>query len=331
MKVSVALTVYNKAPFLNEVLESIFAQSLGDYEIVAVDDKSTDESLQVLRSIRDPRLRIIALPENLGHPGATQTAFQQSRGEYIIRCDADDRSRPDRFAKQVAFMDAHPEIGMSGGALQLFGDSEDVWSSPLDNDACQAQALFRNPVPDCASIIRRSMLLEHDVGFRSAWPRVSADWLFMLDVAKVSRFGNIPDIILDYRRGEQNISALGRSMEARRKVIHLGLQRLGLEGSPEQVEAHLTTIGTIQAKTPEQVRAVHAWLETLERVNMTLGRSSAEAFRKMKAVFWRRLFFTVEAADRKALWAYIKLSGGLPRDLAQYLLKVRTSSLLGRQ
>jgi len=331
MKVSVALTVYNKAPFLKEVLDSIFAQTFGDYEIVAVDDKSTDDSLQVLRAIQDPRLRIVELAENLGHPGATRTAFEQSRGEYIIRCDADDRSRPERFAKQVAFMDAHPEIGMSGGALQLFGDSDDVWSFPLDHDACQAQVLFGNPVPDCASIIRRSVLVENDVGFRTAWPRVSADWLFMLDVAAVSRFGNIPEVILDYRRGEQNISALSRSMEARRKVVELGLQRLGLEGSPEEVESHLTSIGTIKAKTSEQVHVVHAWLKTMERINATTERSSAEAFRKMKAVIWRRLFFTLEAADRKALWTYIKLSGGLPRDLALYLLKVRISALLGRQ
>ncbi|MGB3526592.1 MAG: glycosyltransferase family 2 protein [Flavobacteriales bacterium] len=331
MKVSVALTVYNKARFLNEVLESIFAQTFRDYEIVAVDDKSTDESLQVLRSIQDPRLRIIELPQNLGHPGATQTAFEQSRGEYIIRCDADDRSFQDRFAKQVAFMDAHPEVGMSGGALQLFGDSEGVWDFPLENDDCQAQALFSNPVPDCASIIRRSVLVEHDVGFRTDWPRVSADWLFMIDMAGVTRLGNISDPILHYRRGEQNISALSSSMDARREVIKMGLRRFGLEGTPEQVEAHLTTNGTIKARTAEEVQLVHAWLKTMERVNATLGRSSADAFKRMKAVIWRRLFFTVERADRKSLWAYIKLSGGLPRDLAQYLLKVRTSSLLGRQ
>ena len=119
MKVSVALTVYNKAPFLNEVLESIFAQSLGDYEIVAVDDKSTDESLQVLRSIRDPRLRIIALPENLGHPGATQTAFEQSRGEYIIRCDADDRAA--RTGSPASGFHGCIKIGMSGGAAIVRG------------------------------------------------------------------------------------------------------------------------------------------------------------------------------------------------------------------
>lgn len=328
MKVSVALTVYNKAPFLEEVFASIFAQSFTDLEIVAVDDKSTDDSLALLRAIRDPRLRIIALERNLGHPGATQVAFQHSKGEYIIRCDADDRSRPERFAKQVAYMDAHPEIGMSGGALQLFGDSDELWRSPLDNDACQAQALFGNPVPDCASIIRRSVLLQHDVGFRAAWPRVSADWLFMLDMAKVTRFGNLEDILLDYRRGEQNISSVDRSMDARREVIQLGLQRLGLAGSPDEVEAHLTCIGTIKAKRPEQVRTVHAWLATMERINASLGRASQAAFRKMKATLWRRTFFAMLPADRRTIWAYIKLNGGLPRDLAVYLLKLRISAFL---
>ena len=217
------MPVYNKAPFLKEALDSIFAQTFTDFEIIAVDDKSTDESLQVLRSIEDPRLKVVELERNVGHPGATQTAFEQSQGEYIIRCDADDLSHPERFAKQVAFMDAHPEIGMSGGALQLFGDSDGVWKFPLDNDACQAQVLFTTPVPDGASIIRRSVLVRNHIGFKNTWPRVAADWLFMLDMADVSRFGNIPEIVLYYRRGEQNISAMGPSMEARREVAHLAL------------------------------------------------------------------------------------------------------------
>ncbi|HQX31586.1 MAG TPA: glycosyltransferase family A protein, partial [Flavobacteriales bacterium] len=114
MKVSVVVPVYNKAPFLRECFESIFAQSFTDLEVIAVDDASTDNSLDVLRSFTDPRLRVLSNPTNKG-PGVTaQHAMDQAEGEYIIRVDADDILLPHRFKEQIAFMDAHPEIGISG-------------------------------------------------------------------------------------------------------------------------------------------------------------------------------------------------------------------------
>ena len=90
MKASVVIPVYNKAPFLKECLESVFAQSFQAFEVIAVDDASTDGSLDVLRSCTDPRLRIIELERNVGPGGAAQRAMDAAQGEYILRVDADD-------------------------------------------------------------------------------------------------------------------------------------------------------------------------------------------------------------------------------------------------
>jgi hypothetical protein len=331
MKVSVAMPVYNGALFLKEALDSIFAQTFNDFEVVAVDDKSTDATLELLRSIDDPRLRIIALERNLGHPGATQKAIEQCRGEYIIRCDADDISHPERFAKQVAYMDAHPEVGISGSGLQLFGDSEEVWKSPLDNAPCQARLLFTSPVPDGASIIRRSVLQDNNLGFKADWPRVGGDWLFMIDLSAVTRFGNVDENLLFYRRGGQNISHRSRSTEARRQMACMGLQRFGLEGTPEQVDVHLACMSTQERTSPGLVRDLRAWLQRLEQVNRSLGRCPDATFREEAQRRWRKFFFSVARADRRTLWTYIKLNGGLPRDLWMYLLKVRLAAFMGNR
>ncbi len=326
MKVSVAMPVYNAASFLKESLDTIFAQTFSDFEIVAVDDKSTDESLEVLRAVQDPRLRIIALERNLGHPGATQTAFDQSRGEYIIRCDSDDLSHPERFAKQVAYMDAHPEVGASGTGLQLFGESDDVWKYPVDNGTCQARLMFNTPVPDCAAILRRSVMQANNIGYKPDWPRSGGDWLLMIELAAVTRFGNLDENLLLYRRGPQNISGGDGASDTRRQMVRMALQRFGLEGTPEQVHVHLACLRMQEHTSPELVRDIHAWLQRLEPVNRILGRCSDAAFREETKIVWRRLFFSVVKGDGKTLWTYIKLNGGLPRDLWLYLMKTRISA-----
>ena len=171
MKVSVVMPVYNKAPFLEEAVRSILHGTFTDLELICVDDKSTDESLAVLRTVTDPRLRIIELPANMGPAGAANAGMDAAKGEYIVRMDADDIAVPERIALQTAFMDAHPEVGASGGQLQLFGEGREMWNYPESPESCAALLLFGVPVSQGASILRRSVLSEHGLRFDPAWPR----------------------------------------------------------------------------------------------------------------------------------------------------------------
>ena len=115
MKVSVVMPVYNKADHLQECLDSIYRQSLSDMEIIAVDDKSTDGSLQILKAQVDKRLRIIELDHNLGHPGATQAGMAIARGEYIVRCDADDINHPEFSRRRINTLPADGGRSFYGG------------------------------------------------------------------------------------------------------------------------------------------------------------------------------------------------------------------------
>jgi glycosyltransferase involved in cell wall biosynthesis len=131
MKVSVLIPLFNKAPYVKEAIDSVLHGTFGDFEIVVVDDRSTDGGADVVRGIEDPRLHLVELPENRGPAGAANAGLEVCTGEYIVRLDADDVNMPDRIARQVAYMDAHPEVGASGGALDLFGAQKEKWSFPL--------------------------------------------------------------------------------------------------------------------------------------------------------------------------------------------------------
>lgn len=127
--VSVVITNHNRAPYLRECLNSLKVQTYPNFEIILIDDASTDESLfeaQLWRDehrdffSRDNQMIIHALPRNVGFSGALNVGLYLAEGEYIAIQDSDDYSHPERFAKQVAFLEQHPAIALVGSNYYSF-------------------------------------------------------------------------------------------------------------------------------------------------------------------------------------------------------------------
>jgi glycosyltransferase involved in cell wall biosynthesis len=117
--VSVILPVYNGAADIEAAIDSVLAQSFADFELLAIDDRSPrDNSLDVMRRVAaergDPRLKVIALERNHGLAGALNVGIGMARGRFIARQDQDDFSKPERLARQIAFLEANPACGMVG-------------------------------------------------------------------------------------------------------------------------------------------------------------------------------------------------------------------------
>ena len=106
-RVSVLMTIYNAEPYLKEAIDSIVAQTFGEWELIAIENGSSDGSRAILDSYQDERIRCFCLPENIGRTPALRYAFEQAGGEYIAVLDADDVSHPERFKKQVEYLDQH--------------------------------------------------------------------------------------------------------------------------------------------------------------------------------------------------------------------------------
>ncbi len=117
--VSVVMASYNGAALIGETIASLQAQTLADFECVIVDDCSTDDTRALLRAITDPRFIVIESPENEGPVKARNRAFAVARGRYIAALDQDDLCAPDRFAQQVAYLDAHPDTVLLATAASL--------------------------------------------------------------------------------------------------------------------------------------------------------------------------------------------------------------------
>src|SRR3546814_3027377 len=116
--VSVIMAAYNGAALLPETLASLQAQTFGDFELIVVDDRSPDDTLALLHGWSDHRIHVIAAAENQGPVKARNRAFAQARGRYIAALDQDDICLPDRFARQVAYLDANPRSEEHTSELQ---------------------------------------------------------------------------------------------------------------------------------------------------------------------------------------------------------------------
>lgn len=170
-KVSVTMPCYNCAESVGRALESLIAQTYGDFEIVVVDDGSTDDTARVLAQYarRDSRIRVISR-EHGGVIQAANAAIEAARGEYIARMDADDESLPDRLAAQAGFLDANPDIGLVGCRIRFGGCREtcagyahyvDWTNTLLDHAAISLHRFVEFPVPNPSILFRRECLEQY--------------------------------------------------------------------------------------------------------------------------------------------------------------------------
>jgi glycosyltransferase involved in cell wall biosynthesis len=196
-RVSVVTSVYNGEPYFDRAIPGILAQTFEDFEFILVDDGSTDRSLDELRSLaeRDNRVRIFA-PGRLGAAAAYNYGVAQARGDYIARQDFDDRSYPDRLRLQVAFLDAHPEVGAVGGYYVLVDErrGERYVRMPPTQHADIVPALARGvPIAHTVATFRRKVWVE-----AGGYPLVNnlIDLRFYLRVAKVGwHLANVPEVV----------------------------------------------------------------------------------------------------------------------------------------
>ena len=120
------MSVYNGMPYLKEAVKSILNQSYKNLEFIIVDDASTDESWRYLKRLRDKRLKLIKNNKNLGLAASLNKALKVTKGDYIVRMDADDISHPNRLEIQLAFMKRNPKVDICGTWAKLINEYGEI-------------------------------------------------------------------------------------------------------------------------------------------------------------------------------------------------------------
>jgi FkbM family methyltransferase len=208
-KVSVIMPVWNSDLYLDEAVESVLNQTFDDFELIALDDGSTDRSLEILHNFskQDPRVKVISF-EHQGYSPLLNLGLSIAKGEYIARMDSDDVCLPARFEKQVLFLDNHSEyVAVGSQAIKIDPESDPIGYTdfPLTHDAIDmSQIDGRGKIMHPASMIRQSALSKID-GYRPEF-EPGEDFDLFLRLAEVGKLANLPDSLLKYRMHTKNVT-----------------------------------------------------------------------------------------------------------------------------
>lgn len=216
-KISVLMPVYNSEKYLELAILSILNQTFKNFEFIIVDDCSTDNSWEIISRYVKKDKRIIAAKntENLRTTKSLNKGLKVARGKYIARMDADDWSYPDRLQKQFNFMETHPEVGVSGGVIEICNENLKILNIrkyPL-SDSNARKIIFRySPFAHPATIWRKNML-DKVGGYNESIP-LSQDYELYFRIGKICKFANLSTVIIKLRTHADSSSAIkGRYQE----------------------------------------------------------------------------------------------------------------------
>lgn len=223
-KVTVAMPVFNDSKYLKSAIASILAQSFQDFELLVIDDGSTDESPAILGSYTDKRMKVIRLPQNKGRPYARNIALDNATGEYLAWMDGDDISHPQRLEKQVVFLDAHPQVDICGCALQCFHEQKGVLRYPRTPEQIRAEIIWDSMIPNAAACMRLDRLRKSRLRYCEEFLRVE-DYGFWIDALLGARLQamNMPDVLYQWRYFHRPTNVMYHALAARHVLKYLDL------------------------------------------------------------------------------------------------------------
>ena len=204
--VSVCIGTFNRARYLRECLDSVFAQTYRNFEVIVADNASTDETVAIARSYGE-RVKLICRPANSGMCSTTRNeAVRQARGDYVAFLDSDDAWLPDKLARQVRFLEDHLAIPLCHAYCRV-----------MDADSCELGVRHEGRIPPTgpyfealldhcwitiSSVLMRRSLYAECGPFSEILPygRSGEDWEFFLKAARRHEIGFLPEVLARYRK-----------------------------------------------------------------------------------------------------------------------------------
>ncbi|MBD5293477.1 MAG: glycosyltransferase [Bacteroides sp.] len=204
-KISVCMPMFNASRYLRECIDSILAQTFTDFELLIADDGSTDNSVEIVESYTDPRIRLIRRPHD--YIATLNCLLDEARGEYIARMDADDVMLPNRLQLQVDYMDANPEVDVLGGGMIQFGEMMENYLE-FPEYISIVELIDKCPIAHPTVIIRQKTLKSLNLHYRPAFAYAEDYDLWVRMVKEGCIIRNLKELLIKYRLSDQQITSV---------------------------------------------------------------------------------------------------------------------------
>jgi len=216
--VSIIMPAYNAARYIKAAVDSMLAQTFTNFELIIINDGSTDGTATILDGYTDPRIHVLNNEANIGITDTLNRGLTAATGTFIARMDADDISYRARLEKQVAYLHAHPDVGLLAANVifidedgQPIKEAPTAYPGPLSEMVLRWQLLWHNPLIHSSIVLRRAIL-----GTQQFDPTFIAceDYELWTRLLQQTRAVLLPDVLLDYRLVSTGINRTKQAIQA---------------------------------------------------------------------------------------------------------------------
>jgi len=247
--VSVVIPAYNRERFIESAVRSVIHQTFTDWELIVVDDGSTDSTAPIVQSNADPRIRVVALRCNSGIAAARNLGLEEARGQFIAWLDSDDVAKPDRLARQVAYLRDHPDVALVGGCAHKIADDgrrlPGTRVPPFEHDDIRCRQLLTSAFQQSAIMGRANVLknYRYDPSFE-----VCEDIDVCVRIAVDHRLANMPAVLVERRMHATQVSRRQKDkvLVAQARITMPQFDRMGFSAGNDEL-FQLTAL----ARTPD--------------------------------------------------------------------------------
>ncbi|MDR0829446.1 MAG: glycosyltransferase [Prevotellaceae bacterium] len=293
--VSVNMPVKNGVKYIKEAIQSVLNQTFNDFELIIVNDGSTDESAEIVRSFSDSRIKILENQTSKGIAFSRNLAIENSLGKYIAIFDCDDIMLPENLQKKVVFLEQNSDFAMVGSSIEKIDKNGDFIGKhiyKLPPNLLKTQLFFDNYFAQSAMLIRKDVLTKfyYDKNFSQA-----EDYLLWSKISENHKVANLKELLIKYRIHNQSISNIKQFQmeEFIKKVFEFQLSKLDIFPTEKELENHFILLKRnreIDIKNSELITELKNWTKLLKTQNNKLQIFDNKYFNKNLKRIWRKIY-----------------------------------------
>ena len=316
---SVVMPVYNGQKYLEEAINSVLNQTFKDYELLIIDDGSTDSSVEIIKSIEDSRIRLLRNEKNQGIAYSRNIGLKEGKGEFLAWMDCDDLIEPNRLEIQINYLKDNPELGICGTAQNRFGEGKPrVTREFSEAELIKAALLFRPAVRPPTAMYRMKLIREANLTYDSRLA-VAEDYDFFFEASFVFPIKNLDKVLYHYRASESSImkvySDRQQSMFNFHKIIYSkAFKKLDIKDSKKNFDLHYNCTSTQLISSFKKLSDIYNWLLFLKEKNIQIKLYDEVSLNKVLA---SRFYFVCKKASQigpRTFYFYLKNKNRFPTD-----------------
>ena len=293
-KITVFIPVYNRQQYIAKTIESVLQQSFKNFQLLLIDDGSTDNSLEIMRSFTDKRITIIENGENLGIPKTRNIGLQYAQGEYLAILDSDDLMLKHRLKRQKNFLDKNLDYVGVGSWSRYIDHKDNVirWlvMRPISHNKIKASLLFHCAIHNRTFMARTHLLKQF--AYKNDYTRCQ-DYELLYRLSKEHKLHNLPEILVQGRKHDDQItkSTIGIGDNLKKQIASMMLDDLGISYDQNDLTNHIRLVrGNGDEIAMDYIDWCEIWFDKITGANANKNIYDADSLNQVIAKLWMKIF-----------------------------------------